>query len=215
MSVAWGRVEAVCFDMDGTLVDSDAAWLRATRAAFARHGVELTDALYAETLGLDNTGGVKAVLRHFPDRGLDPADLVLDLEDAIQAEFRRGIEPMPGAGELLARWHARWPLALVSTSSENLIDCALDGLGWRRHFAFRLSSEQVGPSKPDPAVYREAARRLGKAPEACLAVEDSLNGVRSAHSAGMQVAALSSDPAMIAKLAPFVCAVVSRLTLLA
>lgn len=214
MSVDWTRVRAVCFDMDGTLVDSDLAWFRATRAAFARHGVELTDALYHETLGLDNAAGVRAVMKHFPERKLDAVELVHDLESAIQAEFARGVTPMAGAGELLARWKARWPLALVSTSSDALIRAALSGLKWERFFEVVLSSESVGPSKPDPAVYREAARRLGVTPAECLAVEDSQNGVRAAHAAGMQVVALSADPAMSAKLAPFVCVVVDRLTLL-
>lgn len=215
MSVDWARVRAVCFDMDGTLVDSDLAWFRATRAAFARHGVELTEALYHETLGLDNAAGVRAVMTHFPERKLDAAELVRDLESAIQAEFARGVTPMAGAGELLARWKARWPLALVSTSSEALIRAALAGLKWERFFDVVLSSESVGPSKPDPAVYAEAARRLGVSPAACLAVEDSLNGVRAAHAAGMQVAALSADPALVERLRPYAAALVPSLSDLA
>jgi HAD superfamily hydrolase (TIGR01509 family) len=198
--------------MDGTLVDSDAAWLRATRAAFARHGIGLSDALYEETLGLDNAAGVRTVLSHFPDRRLDPACLVLDLEACIQAEFSKGVTPMPRAAELLGRWKTRWPLALVSTSSEALIDAALDGLGWRDSFVFRLSSEQVGPGKPDPAVYREAARRLGVPPAEALAVEDSLNGVRSARSAGMQVLGVAADPALAKRLRPYVTAHVTALS---
>lgn len=204
MSVDWTRVRAVCLDMDGTLVDSDAAWLRATRAAFARHGMALTEAVYAETLGLDNASGVRAVLRHFPGSTLDEQTLVHALEEAIRAEFRRDVIPMPGANELLIQWKARWPLALVSTSSAALIDAALEGLGWREHFVLRLSSEQVGPSKPDPAVYREAARRLGVDPAEALAVEDSLNGARSAHAAGLQVIGIASDPALAAQLLPYV-----------
>ncbi len=204
MSVAWERVRAVCFDMDGTLVDSDAAWLRATRSAFARFNLTLTDAHYEETLGLDNAGGVKMVLRHFPRFRKDPALLVRAMEEEIQSEFRKGIRPMPGAGDLLEQWKARWPLALVSTSSVALIDAALDGLGWGRYFVVRLSSEQVGPSKPDPAVYREAVRRLGVEPAHALAVEDSVNGVRAAHAAGLQVIGVASDSTLATRLLPHV-----------
>lgn len=204
MSVAWERVRAVCFDMDGTLVDSDAAWLNATRAAFARFGLALTEAQYGETLGLDNAAGVKAVMRHFPASRLDPMALSRALEEEIQAEFRKGVRPMPGAVVLLDRWKARWPLALVSTSSAALIDAGIEGLGWGHYFVLRLSSEQVGPSKPDPAVYREAARRLGVEPAQALAVEDSVNGARAAQAAGMQVIGVASDPAIAARLLPYV-----------
>lgn len=204
MSVDWGRVQAVCFDMDGTLVDSDAAWLRATGAAFARFGLTLAEAHYQETLGLDNEAGVRAVLRHFPDFRGSSIDLVKALETEIRSEFRRGVTPMPGAGALLARWKDRWPLALVSTSSEALIDLAVQGLGWDSYFKVRLSSESVGPSKPDPAVYREAARLLGVEPAHALAIEDSLNGARSAHAAGMQVIGLASHSTLAQQLRPFV-----------
>jgi HAD superfamily hydrolase (TIGR01509 family) len=204
VSVDWGRVQAVCFDMDGTLVDSDAAWLRATRAAFARFGLTLTDAQYQETLGLDNAEGVETVLRHFPAFQGKPRDLVKALEEEICSEFRSGVKPMPGANELLLRWKERWPLALVSTSSEALIDLAVQGLGWGGVFKVRLSSESVGPSKPDPAVYREAARLLGVNPVSALAVEDSLNGAKSAHAAGMQVIGITADSTLAHQLRPFV-----------
>ena len=212
MSVAWERVRAVCFDMDGTLVDSDAAWLRATRAGFARFGLTLTDAQYEDTLGLDNAAGVKAVLRHFPGYKKDPAELVRAVEDEIQAEFRRGIAPMPGAVDLLKRWKQRWPLALVSTSSTALIEAAVAGLGWGPYFALCLSSEQVGPSKPDPAVYREAVRRLGVAPAAALAVEDSVNGAHAARAAGLQVIGVAADPLLASRLQPYATELATKLT---
>ncbi len=211
MSVDWSRVRAVCFDMDGTLVNSDAAWLKATRTAFDRFGLRLTNAHYGETLGLDNAAGVKAALRHFPEFKGEPQALVHALEEEIRAGFRRGVAPMPEAEALLRQWSARWPLALVSTSSEALIDDAIGGLGWDRYFSVRLSSEQVGPSKPDPAVYREAARRLGVVPAEALAVEDSLNGVKSAHGAGLQVIGLAADSVLAGHLRPYVAESVSAL----
>lgn len=207
MSIHWERVKAVCFDMDGTLVDSDAAWLRATRKAFARFGLTLTDDQYAETLGLDNTAGVRTVLRHFPDFSRDAAEVVAALEEEIRAEFKHGVEPMPGAEALLNAWKNRWPLALVSTSSEALIRDAVIGLGWQEYFALCLSSESVGPSKPDPAVYREAVRLLGVGAGEALALEDSLNGVRSAQAAGLQVIGVTADPILRKSLLAY-CAVV-------
>ncbi len=209
MSVDWTRVKAVCLDMDGTLIHSDAAWKRATETAFGRFGLCLTEAHYEETLGLDNAAGVAAVLRHFPSFRGNAAELTAALETAIQNEFRRGVTPMPGAERLLAEWHRRWPLALVSTSSPALIAAALEGLNWDRYFVFRLSSEEVGPGKPDPAVYREAVRRLGVAAGAALAVEDSVAGVQSAAGAGLQVIGLASDSGLAARLRPHAAAVIA------
>ncbi len=204
MSIAWERVRAVCLDMDGTLVDSDAAWLEATRRAFARFGMELTDEQYGETLGLDNAAGVRAVLPHFPHVVIEPSNVAHALEEEVQAAFRRGVKPMADAGRLLAQWKGRWPLALVSTSSEALIRSALQGLGWESYFVVVLSSEQVGPSKPDPAVYREAVRRLGVEPGQALALEDSVNGARAAAAAGLQVIGVAADPGTARLLKPHV-----------
>lgn len=212
MSIAWERVRAVCLDMDGTLVDSDAAWLDATRRAFARFDMELTDEQYGETLGLDNATGVRAVLPHFPQIRVEPSKVVQALEEEIQAAFRRGVKPMPDADRLLAQWKPRWPLALVSTSSEALIRAALRGLGWESFFSVVLSSEQVGPSKPDPAVYREAVRRLGVEPGQALAVEDSVNGARSAFAAGLQVIGVAGDPVTAGLLKPHVNLHITRLS---
>jgi HAD superfamily hydrolase (TIGR01509 family) len=95
-----------------------------------------------------------------------------------------------GAVEAVERIAARWPLGLASSSNRELIERALEVSGLTRHFRATVSSEEVARGKPAPDVYLEAARRVGVEPTSCAAIEDSANGIRSAHGAGMRVLAI-------------------------
>ena len=97
---------------------------------------------------------------------------------------------LPGAVEAVESMAARWPLGLASSSNREAIDLVLELSGLGRQFAVSLSSEEVDRGKPAPDVYVEAARRLDIAAPECVAVEDSENGIRSAHAAGMRVIAV-------------------------
>lgn len=185
------HIDAILFDLDGILIDSEAAWRGAIEDAFANVGIVLDDALYASCAGLDTAAGVRAVLARFPACRADQADLRRDIEERVRRRLAGAPRAMPGAEALLSELRRRGvPLALVSASSPALIAQVLTALCWRRCFRVVLSSEEVGPGKPDPAVYREAVRRLAVAPAQGLAVEDSLAGVRSARGAGLQVLAV-------------------------
>ena len=87
-------------------------------------------------------------------------------------------------------WHARWPLALASSSNRELIDLVLETAHLAHYFQATVSSEEVAHGKPAPDVYLEAARRLGSEPSRCVAIEDSHNGILSAVAAGMRVIAI-------------------------
>ena len=95
-----------------------------------------------------------------------------------------------GAVDAVRRIAARWPLGLASSSNREIIDRALELSGLAPLFRAIVSSEEVARGKPAPNVYLEAARRLGVAAMDCAAVEDSANGIRSAHAAGMRVIAI-------------------------
>jgi beta-phosphoglucomutase-like phosphatase (HAD superfamily) len=92
--------------------------------------------------------------------------------------------------EAVSRLGKRWPLGLASSSNRVVIDEVLDVAGIRDLFAVTVSSEEVAHGKPAPDVYLEAARRLGRVPSRCVAIEDSANGIRSAVAAGMRVVAV-------------------------
>jgi HAD superfamily hydrolase (TIGR01509 family) len=108
----------------------------------------------------------------------------------VLAGYREELPLLPGAVEVVESMAARWPLGLASSSNREAIDLVLELSGLERHFAVALSSEEANRGKPAPDVYLEAARRLGIAAQACVAVEDSESGIRSAHAAGMGVIAV-------------------------
>jgi HAD superfamily hydrolase (TIGR01509 family) len=124
---------------------------------------------------------------------LEPEEISRAVVERLDAVYRQHLRLMPGAAATVERMAARWPLALASSSNMPLIELALELTGLRRHFRAVVSSEEVARGKPAPDVYLEAARRLGVAPERCAAVEDSTNGLLSAHAAGMRVIAVP-DP---------------------
>ena len=97
---------------------------------------------------------------------------------------------LPGAREAVFRLAEAFPLGLASSSNREVIDLVLEEMGVREEFMAAVSSEEVARGKPAPDVYREAARRMGIAPSRCAAIEDSENGMRSAHAAGMRVIAI-------------------------
>ena len=104
--------------------------------------------------------------------------------------YRRELPLIEGAREAVERIGERWPLGLASSSNREIIDLFLELSGLADRFGVTVSSEEVERGKPAPDVYLEALRRLGAAPEASTAVEDSENGIRSARAAGMRVVAL-------------------------
>jgi HAD superfamily hydrolase (TIGR01509 family) len=122
--------------------------------------------------------------------GLPPPAVAATVIERMQARYREGVPLMPGAAAAVRRVAARWPLGLASSSPPVLIDAALDGAGLRGCFTATLSTEQVSRGKPAPDIYLAVTEQLGFPPDACAAVEDSTNGLRSAAAAGLQVIAV-------------------------
>jgi HAD superfamily hydrolase (TIGR01509 family) len=104
--------------------------------------------------------------------------------------YRERLPLLPGARKAVERLADRGPLGLATSSNRPILELVLELAGLTEYFQVTVSSEEVGRGKPAPDVYLEAARRLGVAPELCAAIEDSHNGIRSAHAAGMRVIAI-------------------------
>jgi sugar-phosphatase len=180
-------IEAVVFDMDGVLVDSEPIWRAVERDVFGGLvGVEVTDEDLFETMGVRVGDVVARWHRRFPwdepsreDVARSIVDRVaeaIEREGAFHREAIRAIDYVDGLG---------LRLALASSSPMRLIRAVLSIGGLDDRFEVVLSAEDEERGKPDPAVYLSAARELGVPPDRCLAVEDSINGVRSAKDAGM------------------------------
>jgi len=179
-------IEAVVFDMDGVLVDSEPIWRAIEQEVFGGLGIDVTEDDLLETMGVRVGDVVERWHRRHPwdrpSRQEVAETIVARVADAIEQggalnkEALRAVEYGHGLG--LA-------LALASSSPMRLIRAVLSLGGLSDRFDVVLSAEDEEEGKPDPAVYLSAARELGVAPERCLAVEDSVNGVRSAKAAGM------------------------------
>lgn len=182
-------IEAVIFDLDGVLVDSEPVWEQVRRRYVAEHGGTWQPDTQSRLMGM-STGEWARYLSE--ELGVDRS--AETVADEVVAEMVRRYDAdlplMPGAVDAVRRMAARWRLGLASSSPSRLIDRVLEDAGLTKVFEVTLSTEDVARGKPDPDVYLNVAQRLRLAPQVCAAVEDSSNGLRSAAAAGMAVIAV-------------------------
>jgi HAD superfamily hydrolase (TIGR01509 family) len=182
-------IEAVVFDLDGLLLDSEQVWDDAREQLAEERGGRWHDQAQKDMMGMSSTEWS----RYMHDRiGLPepPEEINREVVERLAAIYREHLPAIPGAREAVERLAARWPLGLASSSNRELIDLALELLGVKHLFAATVSSEEVARGKPAPDVYLEVARRLGVDPTHAAAVEDSNNGILAAKAAGMRVLAI-------------------------
>jgi HAD superfamily hydrolase (TIGR01509 family) len=182
-------IEAVIFDLDGVLVDSEHVWDEVREELARERGGRWHDGAQADMMGMSSTEWS----RYMHDViGLpEPPEEIND--EVVRRMLARYAEELPlveGGAEAVRRLAVDFRLGLASSSNRPLIDAVLEGAGIADLFEATVSSEEVPRGKPAPDVYVEASRRLGVAPERCAAIEDSGNGIRSAHAAGMRVVAI-------------------------
>jgi HAD superfamily hydrolase (TIGR01509 family) len=182
-------IQAVVFDLDGVLLQSEEVW-DAVRERYVRErGGRYDGEVQRAMMGMSAPEW---------SRYLHEEVGVPDEPDAINREvvrrmleaYRRELPLLPGAVDAVRRAAAAFPLGLASSSNREVFEEVLELSGLTDCFRATVSSEEVEHGKPAPDVYLEAARRLGVAPELCTAVEDSHAGIRSAKSAGMRVVAI-------------------------
>jgi HAD superfamily hydrolase (TIGR01509 family) len=182
-------VDAVVFDLDGLLLESEQEWSAAKRELTRKHGGTWTDAAETEMLGMSSTEWSRYM---HDELGvlLDPHEISVEVVRILEQRYREQLPLLPGAGEAVRRIGARWPLGLASSSNREIIDLVLELTGWADLFRVTVSSEEVDRGKPAPDVYLEAVRRLGSTPGRSVAIEDSSAGIRSARDAGLAVVAI-------------------------
>jgi HAD superfamily hydrolase (TIGR01509 family) len=182
-------IEAVIFDLDGVIVDSEQVWVQVREQYVRGLGLDYPPEATRAMMGMSSPewSGYLADALGVPG---SPAEI----NDAIVERMlvRYGAEPplIPGAVEAVRRLAERWPLGIASSSNPELIEAVVRAAGIEDVVRVALSSEHVGRGKPAPDVYLEAVRLLGVEPPAAAAIEDSEPGIRSARAAGLRVIAV-------------------------
>jgi HAD superfamily hydrolase (TIGR01509 family) len=181
-------LDAVMFDLDGVLVDSEPLWNEAKQALVREAGGQWREDATPAMMGMSSREW-SAYLRDELGVGRDVEEINRDVVARMERRFRADLPLLPGARDAVRALRDRWPLGLASSSNRELIDLVLDLAGLADAFVATVSSEEVQHGKPAPDVYLEAARRVGVPPGRCVAIEDSSNGLRAAAAAGMAVIA--------------------------
>jgi HAD superfamily hydrolase (TIGR01509 family) len=182
-------IEAVVFDLDGVLLDTEELWDEARREVADARGGRWRDEAQRAMMGMSSPEWSRYMHEAIgvPD---PPEEISKEVVARLEALYRERLPLVPGALEAVGRIAERWPLAIASSSNRPLIDLFLELTGTGGLFRATVASEEVERGKPAPDVYLETARGLGVAPTSCAAVEDSENGIRSAEAAGMRVIAI-------------------------
>ena len=180
---------AVCFDLDGVLVDTEPVWERVRRRFAERHGGRWTGELQERMMGV-RTGDWSSALSEATGGRLAPEAVAAAIIDDLAADYRRELPVIDGAVPTVKRLAEDTRLGLVSGSPAYLVELVLRLMGLTECFEVAMSADEVQHGKPEPDPYLGLAARLHLPAASCVAVEDSGNGIRSARSAGMAVVAI-------------------------
>jgi HAD superfamily hydrolase (TIGR01509 family) len=184
-------IEAVVFDLDGVLIDSERVWDETRQELARERGGRWHERASRDMMGMSSPEWSR-YMHEVIGLKETPEEISAEVVRRLEEIYRRGLPLMEGAVQAVERLAARWRLGLASSSNRELIDLVLELGGLTPYFKATVSSEEVVRGKPAPDVYLEAARRLDVDAERCAAVEDSENGIKSAKAAGMRVLAIGN-----------------------
>jgi HAD superfamily hydrolase (TIGR01509 family) len=182
-------IEAVIFDLDGVIVDSEQAWNRVRRSFVERHGGAWREDSSRHMMGLSTREWIRYLTTELGVE-LSDEEVANQMIEELKLDYGQHVPLIPGAATVVRQLSADWPLAVASGSPMSLIEAVLEGGSIRGVFQVVVSSDEVAAGKPAPDVYLEAARRLNVSVRRCAVVEDSSNGIKSASVAGAKVIAI-------------------------
>jgi HAD superfamily hydrolase (TIGR01509 family) len=184
-------IEAVIFDLDGVLIDSEQAWARAREQLVRERGGTWSNEATRAMMGMSSPEWSR-YMRDTLGVDMRPEEIAAEVVRRLQDRYRERVPLIAGAREAVAALAPHWRLGIASSANRSVIELVLELAGMRGCFATTVSAEEVARGKPAPDVYLEAARRIGVPPDRCAAVEDSTNGLRAAAAAGMVLIAIPS-----------------------
>ena len=213
--VEQSSLASVVFDMDGVLIDSEQIWDNTRRRYAAGHGGMWTPSATRAMQGMNSREWATYLAESVGVAGT-PEDINAGVLAELLDTYRRSIPFLPGARDAVVRMAAIAPLGLASSSNREIIDLVLQLSGLDSYFQVTVSAEEVPKGKPAPDVYRATCEELGANPLTSIAIEDSENGLRSAHAAGLRVVAIPNqdfppNPAVLQSTATVVLDDISQL----
>lgn len=183
--------QAIIYDMDGLIIDSEPLWREVEIASFNAAGISLTESMCAQTKGLRTDEVTEYWLQRYPETTKAPEEIERMILETMPDVIRTRAELKPGVRESLDFFRSKGvPMALASTSFMKLIDATLDTFALREYFSVLHSSEFEQFGKPHPGVYITTAQKLAVPAIECVAIEDSMNGVLAAKAAKMKCIAV-------------------------
>jgi HAD superfamily hydrolase (TIGR01509 family) len=182
-------IDAIVFDLDGVIVDSEELWDEVRESLARERGGSWSEQAQADMMGMSSTEWSRYMhdVIGLPE---EPEEISREVVERMLERYAERLPLIDGAVAAVEELASSWPLAVASSSNRRLIDRVLEVSGLAPCFEVTVSSEEVARGKPAPDVYLEAARRLRVEPTRCVAIEDSASGIRSAHTAGMHVVAI-------------------------
>ena len=184
-------INAVIFDLDGLLADTEKLHCQAYRDALAAHGAGLSVAEYAEHWVRFGRGITEWIHDH--QLGLDPLEVRAEKTRRYHDLLKSSLRPMAGALELVTAMQGKKRLALASSSYRDAVDGVLRGLAIADRFEVIVSGLDVPHVKPAPDLFLRAASLLGVNANECVVLEDAEKGIIAAHAAGMRSIAVPND----------------------
>jgi HAD superfamily hydrolase (TIGR01509 family) len=182
-------IDAVVFDLDGVIIDSEQLWDEVREGLARERGGRWSEQAQADMMGMSSTEW-----SHYMHEAVGlpepPDEINREVVRRMLVRYSEHLPLIDGAVDAVKRVAGGGPLGVASSSNRELIEHVLELSGLASYFRGTVSSEEVERGKPAPDVYLEAAHRLGVGPSRSAAIEDSANGIRSAHAAGMQVVAI-------------------------
>lgn len=182
-------IDAVVFDLDGVLVDSEGVWDAARSSVVEEAGGRWREGATRAMMGMSAPEWSR-YLHEELGVPLEPAEISARVVVRVLERYRRDLPLLPGAVAAVRRLAARWPLGLASSANREVIDAVLRAASITDCFAATVSGDEVARGKPAPDVYLAAAKELGVRAADAAGVEDSTNGLRAAAAAGMFVVAV-------------------------
>ena len=185
--------QALIFDLDGLLIDSERIYRKISYKMATDFGKQLQDTIWVKQMGRSPIESLGIFRDELGITSHTAKELVELRNVLLLEEFRNELKIMPGAMEIIHAFHGKMSLAIATGSPRILMDLAMDRLGLTGYFDYMLPSDEIVSGKPDPEIYIKTVHALGLQPDECIVLEDSSNGALSGHQAGCYVIAVPSD----------------------